>query len=135
MIFWVIKILTTGMGEAASDYFGQTSRVLGAIVGASGLAVAMWLQLRSRYRAQKYWFAVAMVAVFGTMAADAGHIVLGLSYYVTSAFYGLVLAACSCCGTGLRGPCRSTASPRPDASGSTGARCWPLLPWARQSVI
>jgi uncharacterized membrane-anchored protein len=31
--------------------------------------------------------------VFGTMAADAGHILLGLSYYVTSAFYGLVVAA------------------------------------------
>ena len=80
LIFWVIKILTTGMGEAASDYFGQTSRVLGAIVGAGGLALAMWLQLRSRrYRAPTYWFAVGMVAVFGTMAADALHLFLGLS--------------------------------------------------------
>ncbi len=94
VIFWVIKILTTGMGEAASDYFGQTSRVLGAIVGAGGLALAMWLQLRIRiYRAWTYWFAVAMVAVFGTMAADALHLFLGLSYYVSSAFYALVLAA------------------------------------------
>ena len=93
LIFWVIKILTTGMGEAASDYFGQTSRVLGAIVGAGGLALAMWLQLRSRrYRAPTYWFAVGMVAVFGTMAADALHLFLGLSYYVTSAFYALVVA-------------------------------------------
>ena len=93
LIFWVIKILTTGMGEAASDYFGQTSRVLGAIVGTSGLAAAMWLQLKSRrYRAPTYWFAVGMVAVFGTMAADALHLFLGLSYYVTSALYGLVVA-------------------------------------------
>jgi uncharacterized membrane-anchored protein len=92
-LFWVIKILTTGMGEAASDFFGKTSHLLGALVGTGGLALAMWLQLRSsRYRAQTYWFAVGMVAVFGTMAADAGHIVLGLSYYVTSVFYALALA-------------------------------------------
>ena len=93
-LFWVIKILTTGMGEAASDYFAKTSLVLGAIVGAGGLAVAMWLQLGSRrYRAPTYWFAVAMVAVFGTMVADVGHKVLGLSYYVTSTLYAVVLAA------------------------------------------
>jgi uncharacterized membrane-anchored protein len=53
----------------------------------------MWLQLRARrYVPVVYWFAVMMVAVFGTMAADALHVVLGISYVVTTAFYAVALA-------------------------------------------
>lgn len=92
-LFWVIKILTTGMGEAASDYLGNTNLVLGALVGVGAFALAMWLQLRApRYAAPTYWFAVGSVAVFGTMVADVLH-VAGLSYWVTSVAYALAVAA------------------------------------------
>ena len=40
-----------------------------------------------------YWFTVAMVGVFGTMAADVVHVVLGLPYAVTTVAYALALAA------------------------------------------
>ena len=93
-LFWVIKILTTGMGEAASDGLGDTSLVLGAIVGVGGFFLALWLQLRARrYHAPTYWFCVSMIAVFGTIMADVLHVATGLSYYVTSTFYALVVAA------------------------------------------
>ncbi len=92
-LFWLIKILTTGMGEAASDGLGETSLVLGGIVGVGGFFLALWLQLRSeRYHAPTYWFCVSMVAVFGTIVADILHVATGLSYYVTSVFYGLAVA-------------------------------------------
>jgi uncharacterized membrane-anchored protein len=92
-LFWLIKILTTGMGEAASDGLGDTSLVLGGIVGVGGFALALWLQLRSRrYHAPTYWFAVSMVAVFGTILADVLHVATGLSYWITSGFYALVVA-------------------------------------------
>lgn len=100
-IFWVIKILTTGMGEAASDLLGATSLELwgdiGAALyigaGAAGLAVALWLQLRARrYHAPRYWFAVSMVAFFGTVLADVVHFGLGLSFVVTSIVYAAVVA-------------------------------------------
>jgi uncharacterized membrane-anchored protein len=39
-----------------------------------------------------YWFAVAMVAVFGTMAADGFHKIIGLPYTVTTTGYALALA-------------------------------------------
>ncbi|RKS80066.1 putative membrane-anchored protein [Motilibacter peucedani] len=95
VLFWVIKVLTTGMGEAASDYLGNTSLVLGGLVGVGGFGLAMWLQLRStRYAAQTYWFAVAMVAVFGTMVADILHVATSLSYWVTSAFYAVAVGVC-----------------------------------------
>ena len=94
VLFWVIKILTTGMGEATSDYLGQTNLILAGIVGVGGFVLALWLQLRSRrYNATIYWFAVIMVAVFGTIAADAVHVALGVPYVVSTTFYALVLAA------------------------------------------
>ncbi|KQW43952.1 hypothetical protein ASC77_21395 [Nocardioides sp. Root1257] len=92
-LFWVIKVLTTGMGEAASDGLGETSLVLGGIIGVGGFFLALWLQLRSdRYHAPTYWFCVSMVAVFGTIVADVLHVATGLSYYVTSAFYAAAVA-------------------------------------------
>ena len=93
-LFWVIKVLTTAMGEAASDFLVSVNIALAGIVGAAGFGAAMWLQFRvRRYAAGTYWFAVAMVAVFGTMAADGLHVELGLPYAVTAIGYASVLAA------------------------------------------
>jgi uncharacterized membrane-anchored protein len=93
-LFWVIKVLTTGMGEAASDYLGEVSLVLAGAVGALGFAIALWLQFRTRrYVAVVYWSAVAMVAVFGTMAADGLHVALDVPYAASTIFYGVLLAA------------------------------------------
>ncbi len=92
-LFWLVKVLTTGMGEAASDWLGETSLVVGGVVGVGGFVLAMGLQLRSRsYSAPVYWSAVAMVAVFGTIVADVLHVATGLSYGVTTVFCGLVVA-------------------------------------------
>jgi uncharacterized membrane-anchored protein len=92
-LFWVIKVLTTGMGEATSDYMAAGSLVIAGGVGFLGFAVALWLQFRVRRNvAAVYWFAVMMVAVFGTMAADGLHKGLGVPYAVSTVFYALVLA-------------------------------------------
>ena len=92
--FWVIKVLTTGAGEAASDYLASVSLVLAAGIGFLGFAGALALQLRTaRYRPWIYWSAVSAVAVFGTMAADAVHVVLGIPYTVTTVAYAVSVAA------------------------------------------
>ena len=93
VLFWVIKVLTTAMGEAASDFLVSVNIALAGFVGAAGFGAAMWCQFRSRrYDAWTYWFAVAMVAVFGTMAADGLHVELGLPYAVTTIGYATALA-------------------------------------------
>jgi uncharacterized membrane-anchored protein len=93
LVFWVVKVLTTGGGEAASDYLASVSLVLAAAVGLLGFVAALALQLRARrYVPWIYWSAVSGVAVFGTMAADAVHIVLGVPYVVTSTGYALAVA-------------------------------------------
>jgi len=94
LIFWVIKLLTTAMGEATSDFLVfQIDPVIAVVLGAMGLTVAMALQLLvRRYVPAIYWLAVAMVAVFGTMGADVVHIGLGIPYVVSTFFFGLCLA-------------------------------------------
>jgi len=94
LVFWIIKVLTTGMGESMSDFMGQHSVPIAGAVGILGLALALWLQLRTReYRAPVYWFAVMMVAVFGTMAADGVHDGASIPYAVTTPVFALVVGA------------------------------------------
>ena len=93
-IFWVLKLLTTGMGEAMSDFLGQKSVPIAGVVGVVGIVVALRMQLRAReYRAPIYWFAVMMVAIFGTMVADGLRDGASLSYDVTTPFFAIVVAA------------------------------------------
>lgn len=90
--FWVIKVITTGVGESASDALSSQNRLLAASVGFLGFVIALALQLRSRrFVPVLYWLAVLMVAVFGTMAADGIHVVLGVPYVVSTAFWLLIL--------------------------------------------
>jgi uncharacterized membrane-anchored protein len=91
IVFWVLKLLTTGMGEVMSDFAGHVSTTYGAVVITAGFAVAMWLQLRqSHYRAPYYWSAVAAVAVFGTMVADGIHADVGVPYAVSTLAFAAI---------------------------------------------
>lgn len=93
VMFWVLKLLTTGLGEAGSDFLGQVSVPLAGLIGVGGLYVALRRQLRApRYHAPTYWFAVLMVAVFGTMMADGVKDGAGISYSVTTAVYAIAVA-------------------------------------------
>lgn len=94
VVFWVTKVLTTGMGETASDFLvRRIDPVLAVALGAVAFVVALTLQLRARrYVPWVYWLAVSMVSVFGTMAADAVHIVLGVPYVVSTVTFVVVLA-------------------------------------------
>jgi uncharacterized membrane-anchored protein len=94
VLFWVLKLLTTGMGEAMSDFLGKKSVPLAGAIGIFGLWFALWLQMRQReYRAPIYWFAVMMVAIFGTMAADGIHDGASIPYAVTTPVFACVVAA------------------------------------------
>ena len=91
--FWVIKILTTGMGETASDFLAHTIGPFVSVpLGFTGFAVAFVIQMRSRtYVAWKYWLAVVMVSVFGTMAADILHVGVGIPYVVSTTVFAVAL--------------------------------------------
>jgi uncharacterized membrane-anchored protein len=91
--FWVTKVLTTGMGETASDFlFHHLPHVIALAAGIGGITAALVLQSRARrYVPWIYWLAVVMVSVFGTMAADVAHYGLGVPFAMSTAFFAVVL--------------------------------------------
>jgi uncharacterized membrane-anchored protein len=95
VLFWATKLLTTAMGEAASDFLVfKINPYVAVTLGGIALAIALALQFSTRrYSAWVYWLAVSMVAVFGTMAADGLHIQLGVPYIASSILFAVVLAA------------------------------------------
>ncbi|MCD7439703.1 hypothetical protein K4B79_15880 [Streptomyces lincolnensis] len=93
--FWIVKVLTTGMGETASDWLAH---LLGPVpaVGVGGVVLAAVLAVQfaaRRYVAWIYWTAIVMVSVFGTMAADVLHVGLGVPYTLSAPFFMAALAA------------------------------------------
>ena len=94
LYFWIVKLLSTAAGESASDYLVyDINKYLAVVLGFAGLIGALALQLAvRRYVTPIYWLAVVMVAVFGTMTADVLHIVVGVPYAVSSAFFAVSLA-------------------------------------------
>ncbi len=94
-LFWIIKVLTTGMGETTSDYLAHTINPLVAVViGGIALLIALALQFSvRRYIPWVYWLAVLMVSVFGTMAADILHVGFGIPYIISALFFAILLGS------------------------------------------
>src|SRR5262245_49390017 len=91
--FWILKLLTTAMGEAASDYLRSALDYLGLGIGIVGFIAALWFQFRTRrYQPAAYWAAVSMVAVVGTMAADLIHGELGVPLTMSTLVCAAALA-------------------------------------------
>jgi uncharacterized membrane-anchored protein len=92
--FWATKIVGTAMGEAVSDFMNAW---LGPAIAVPIMLIALGIALRWQYRTDRYstwryWSVVTAVAVFGTSAADALHVGLGIPYVASTAFYAVVLA-------------------------------------------
>jgi uncharacterized membrane-anchored protein len=84
--FWIIKALSTAMGESTSDYLVHSMGPVPAVLlGFVCFIAALALQFSTRrYRAAIYWTAVVMVGVFGTMGADVLHVGLGVPYFAST---------------------------------------------------
>lgn len=93
LLFWVIKLLTTALGESTSDYLVNTFNAYAVVIaGFMGFVIALVWQLRTRrYVPYVYWLTVTMVAVFGTMAADVIHVALGVPYFISTLAFAAVL--------------------------------------------
>jgi uncharacterized membrane-anchored protein len=93
--FWIVKALSTAMGEATSDALvGHLGPIPAVLLGFLGFVGALALQFHmQRYVAWTYWLAVAGVGVFGTMAADVLHVGFKVPYFASTALYGVILIA------------------------------------------
>ena len=96
-IFWIIKILSTTVGETGADYLAVhvglgASTTAAVMIGF--LAVALGLQLRAtRYVAWKYWLTVVLVSIVGTQITDFLTDKLEISLYLSTAVFAGALAA------------------------------------------
>lgn len=97
LIFWVIKIMATTVGETFADFLnvklgfglGGTSIVMGAL-----LLAALVAQLRARrYVPWLYWLLVVFISIVGTLITDNLTDNLGISLFVSTGVFAVALAA------------------------------------------
>ncbi|MGU3404981.1 COG4705 family protein [Methylobacterium brachiatum] len=96
LIFWVIKILSTTVGETGADYLavhvGLGTAVTGGIT-ACLLIGSLSLQLRThRYVPWIYWLSVVLLSVVGTQITDALTDGMDISLYASTAAFSVILA-------------------------------------------
>lgn len=96
LAFWIIKILATTVGETGADFlnfnlgFGLTAT---SLLAAAVLAGFLWLQLRQdRYVPWIYWVTVVFLSIVGTLITDNLSDNFGVSLYVSTAVFAVVLA-------------------------------------------
>lgn len=94
--FWVIKILSTTIGETFADFLSVNVGLGPAITDLTMiavLAVALTLQLRKRrYTPWIYWLCVVLVSIVGTQITDFFTDTLGVSLYLSTIVFAVVLA-------------------------------------------
>ncbi len=93
--FWVIKILSTTVGETGADYLavdagfgaGWTSLGMAAL-----LAIALFWQMRTKaYTPWIYWLTVVLVSIVGTQITDILTDKLDVSLYTSTAIFSVLL--------------------------------------------
>ena len=97
LAFWVIKVMSTTVGETGADYLavhaGLGTGVTGIIM-AGLLTAALVIQLRyNRYVPWIYWLTVVLVSVVGTQITDLLTDRLRVSLYWSTATFAVMLAA------------------------------------------
>ncbi|MFH6564440.1 COG4705 family protein [Pseudomonas kulmbachensis] len=94
--FWVIKIMSTTVGETGADYLavdagfgaGWTSIGMAAL-----LAIALFCQMRTKsYTPWIYWLTVVLVSIVGTQITDIITDKLDVSLYTSTGIFSVLLA-------------------------------------------
>lgn len=74
ILFWIIKILCTTVGETFSDFINVNLGVgltLTTIIMGIAFFIALYLQFRAtKYVPALYWLTVVLISVFGTLVTD-----------------------------------------------------------------
>lgn len=96
LAFWIIKILSTTVGETGADFLavdagfgaGWTSIGMALLLGS-----ALFLQMRkTAYSPWIYWLTVVLVSIVGTQITDIMTDMFDISLYVSTAVFSVLLA-------------------------------------------
>lgn len=95
LIFWIIKIMATTVGETAADFLSvnlQLGLTNTSFIMAGLLVVALVFQLRAgRYVPARYWTVVVFISVVGTLISDNLVDNLGVSLVTTTIIFAVSL--------------------------------------------
>ena len=96
IVFWIIKIMSTTVGETGADYLavhvGLGATVTAAIMVIFLIAALIWQVRAPRYVPWIYWLTVVLVSVVGTQITDFLTDKLEISLYVSTAIFAVLLA-------------------------------------------
>jgi uncharacterized membrane-anchored protein len=97
LVFWILKILATTVGETAADVLSTTFN-LGTVVTSYVMAVLLLISLAFQLRAKRYvpkiyWIVVVFISVVGTLISDNLVDNLGVSLTTTSLIFLIALVA------------------------------------------
>ncbi len=74
LFFWIVKILSTTVGETAADFIAVDMNVglMGTtlLMGAVTIGVVFWNFKMKKYFAPAYWFLIVMMSIEGTLITD-----------------------------------------------------------------
>ena len=97
IIFWIIKVLCTTVGETAADFLSvnlhlgltNTTYIMGAF-----LLLALWFQFKARqYTPGLYWLVVVLLSIVGTLITDNLVDNFHISLVTTTIAFSIALAA------------------------------------------
>ncbi|WP_433618162.1 COG4705 family protein [Dactylosporangium sp. CA-139114] len=95
--FWVIKVLSTTIGETLADYLNVNVGLGPAVTDGIMfvlLVAALIMQFRTRaYTPWIYWLCVVLVSIVGTQITDFFTDTLGVPLAVSTAVFAVILAA------------------------------------------
>lgn len=96
LVFWVIKVLATTVGETAADFLNVDlglGLTLTSVIMAVLLIAALIVQFAlRRYIPAVYWLAVVLISIVGTLITDNLTDSLGVPLWVTTAVFAVILA-------------------------------------------
>lgn len=94
--FWIIKIISTTVGETGADYLavniGWGTTITSALMGVFLLTTLLFQLRLRRYVPSVYWLTVVLVSVVGTQITDILTDKLEVSLYVSTAVFTVLLA-------------------------------------------
>jgi uncharacterized membrane-anchored protein len=97
LIFWVIKVLATTVGETAADYLNvdlNLGLTVTSIIMSVALVGALAYQFRlRRYVPAVYWLAVVLISIVGTLITDNLTDRLGVPLWLTTVVFAVALGA------------------------------------------
>jgi uncharacterized membrane-anchored protein len=97
LVFWVIKVLATTVGETAADFL-NVDLGLGLTITSIIMAVLLVAALAAQFEVRRYipavyWLSVVLISVVGTLITDNLTDNLGVPLWVTTLVFAVALAA------------------------------------------